>query len=73
MSNYVFRENHNGLLRIIKSEYFRIFQLASFNMISHCLLSMSVVFIRIFKMGLNGRISRKSFVKLRNKKNKQKK
>ena len=23
MSNYIFREIHNGLLRIVKSEYFR--------------------------------------------------
>ena len=45
--------------------YFQTFQLAGLILSIICLLSTSLVRIKISKMGLNGPISRKSLVKLK--------
>ena len=60
MSNYIFHEINNGLLRIVKSEYFvtqvifsnsPYFQLASFKWYINFVFSLSLVFIKISKNG----------------------
>ena len=76
MSNYIFCEIHNGLLRTVKFKifwqniyklYFRVLQLASFKMIYHLSAFYEFGSHQNFqKMVLNGHISRKSLVKSQN-------